>query len=63
MNNCKDFEKYIFLVNNTCISIESKDKMEAIKTFESEFKMLFNMDWNIKRLGTEITIDGEYNRY
>lgn len=56
-------EKYIFLVNNTCISIEAENKMKAIETFEREFDKLFLMDWEVKRLYTEILSNGEYKRY
>lgn len=49
-------EKYIFLVNNTAVSVEALNKLDAIKTFEKEFNILFNMDWSIKRLSSEITI-------
>lgn len=58
-----DFEKYLFLVNNTIIAIEAENKSVAIKVFQKEFEQLFLMDWEIKRIYTEITIDGEYKRY
>ncbi len=58
-----NFEKYAFLVNDTIITIEAEDKKNAIDIFETEFKMLFGMDWTIKRVYTEVTIKGEFNRY
>lgn len=60
---CKSYEKYIFLVNNTAVTIEAEDKLSAIEIFKEKFSTLFLMDWSIKRVNTEITIDGETNLY
>lgn len=59
---CKNFEKYIILVNDIVIGIEASNKAEAIDRFKNEFKNLYEMDWTIKRLLHEIDITGDYKR-
>jgi hypothetical protein len=63
MEQYKECEKYIFLVNNTVVAIEAADKTKAIEIFKDQFNRLYDMDWEIKRLVTEININGEFKRY
>lgn len=57
-----NYEKYIFLVNSTVIAIEAENKTKAIEIFQYQFNRLYEMDWEVKRLYTEINIDGEFIR-
>ena len=58
-----DFEKYIFIIDETVIAIESANKREAIAIFESKISELFNMNFKVKRVNQEVTIDKENRIY
>lgn len=63
MAKCREYQKYIILVNNIVIAVEAIDKTQAIDKFKNEFKNLYELDWSIKKVQSEININNEYIYY
>lgn len=61
----KDTYKFVFIIpqQNYSVAIEAESKMAAIEIFNQEYPKLFNMDFNIMRIGREINIDKTENEY
>lgn len=64
MENCKDYESYMFACGNDFnVVIEAENKIKAIEIFQEQFKMRFNEDWKVFRIITKVDIEGNFNRY